>query len=89
LLWVLFFFSFFVKQNKLIMARQNKNDSGDEQGRENKNRSQRKGSAFNEKPVPQPAHTYPDTEKDKDQLETNEPPPGIPANKDKEEGGAL
>ena len=71
------------------MARQNKNDSGDEQGRENKSRSERKGSAFNEKPVPQPAHTYPDAEKKEDRLEANEPPPGIPANKDKEEEGGV
>lgn len=71
------------------MARQNKNDSVGEQSGANKNRSPRKGSAFNENPAPQPAHTYPDTEKDKDQLETNEQPPGIPDNKDKEEGGVL
>lgn len=71
------------------MDRPNKNDFGEEQGRENKNRSPRKGSAFNEKPVPQPAHTYPDAETNEDPLETNEPPPGVPDNKDKEEGGAL
>lgn len=71
------------------MARQNKNDSVDEQGRANKNRSPKKGSAFNENPPPQPAHTYPDAEKKEDQLETNEQPPGIPDNKDKEEGGVL
>ncbi len=71
------------------MARQNKNDSVNEQRGTNKSLSQRKGSAFNENPAPQPAHTYPDTEKDKDQLETNEQPPGIPDNKDREKGGGL
>ena len=70
------------------MARQNKNDSGDKQGRENKNRSPRMGSAFNENPVPQPVHSHPDAEKKEDPLETNEPPPGIP-NKEMEEGGTL
>ena len=71
------------------MARQNKNDSAGEQGRADKNRSQRKGSAFNEKPVPQPAHTHPDAEKNEDPLETNEQPPGVPDAKDKEESGVL
>ena len=66
------------------MARQDKKEPKDKPVGENRN-SQRKGSAFNEKPGPQPAHVRTGAEENKDRIENNDQPPGVPERNKKDE----
>jgi hypothetical protein len=67
-----------------MKARQDKNESKDKKPDEEREHLQRKGSAFNEKPVGQPAHSPPGVEKSAAPPENNIEPPGLP-----ERGGNM
>ncbi len=71
------------------MARREKSNPNEKQEKPQGNRSHKTGSAFNEKPAPQPVHSRPDAEPDPDSLENTGLPPGVSERNDQQNESIL